>query len=171
MKRLIFVLMVLMVVSTLVSQQQVNLLDYELITYKVTMESRTAFVSLQFNPMKDGKYQAVYTVTFTVEDELDYEAFAVPYMYLMMAYVYNPAFLPFFQMIDLDKPSTVNLYGMKIVYEKDEKVGKYTGRRFSYYAGDQKLFSWVASKQIELPLKFEIPEQGYVAELVEFRKR
>jgi hypothetical protein len=92
-------------------------------------------------------------------------------MYLMIAYVYNPAFLPFFQMIDLDNPSSVNLYGVKIIYEKDEKVGKYTGRRFSYYANDQKLFSWVVAKQIELPIKFEIPEQGYVAELVEFRKR
>jgi len=171
MKRLIFALMVLMVATTFVSQQQVNLLDYELITYKVSVEGRTAFVSLQFNPMRGGAYQAVYTVTFTVEDELDYEAFAVPYMYLMMSYIYNPAFLPFLGMIDLDNPSTVNLYGIKIVYEKDEKVGKYTGKRFSLYSSDQKLFTWVASKQIELPLKFEIPEQGYVAELVEFRKR
>jgi hypothetical protein len=171
MKRLILVLPVLMVASIFVSQQQVNLLNHELITYKVTMESRTAFVSLQFNPLKGGAYQAVYTVSFTVEGELDYEAFAVPYMYLMIAYVYNPAFLPFFQMIDLDNPSSVNLYGVKIIYEKDEKVGKYTGRRFSYYANDQKLFSWVVAKQIELPIKFEIPEQGYVAELVEFRKR
>ncbi|WP_448522527.1 hypothetical protein [Pseudothermotoga sp.] len=171
MKRLILALMVLMVASIVVPQQRVNLLNYELITYKVSVEGRTALVSLQFKPTVGGAYQAVYTVSFTVEDDLDYEAFAVPYMYLMMSYIYNPAFLPFFQMIDLDNPSTVNLYGMKIVYEKDEKVGKYIGRRFSYYAGDQKLFSWVASKQIELPLKFEIPEQGYVAELVEFRKR
>jgi len=170
MKRLIFALMVLMVVASF-AQTQLNLLDYELITYKVSVEGRTAFVSLQFNPMKGGAYQAVYTVTFTVEDELDYEAFAVPYMYLMMSYIYNPAFLPFLGMIDLDNPSTVNFYGIKIVYEKDEKVGKYTGKRFSLYSSDQKLFTWVASKQIELPLKFEIPEQGYVAELVEFRKR
>ena len=170
MKRLTFALMVLMVVASF-AQTQLNLLDYELITYKVSVEGRTAFVSLQFNPMKGGAYQAVYTVTFTVEDELDYEAFAVPYMYLMMSYIYNPAFLPFLGMIDLDNPSTVNFYGIKIVYEKDEKVGKYTGKRFSLYSSDQKLFTWVASKQIELPLKFEIPEQGYVAELVEFRKR
>ncbi|HBT39664.1 MAG: Uncharacterized protein XD58_2051 [Thermotoga sp. 50_1627] len=171
MKRLILVLTLLVTTAILVqAQAEVNLLDYELITYRVSMEDKTALVSLQFNQTKDG-YEAIYTVRFTFEDEFDYEAFAVPYMYLMMSYIYNPAFLPFLQMIDLDSPTTVNLYGMKIVYEKDEKVGKYTGRRFSFYSNDEKIFSWVATKQIELPLKFEIPEQGYVAELVEIRRR
>ncbi|AJC74826.1 hypothetical protein AJ81_07435 [Pseudothermotoga hypogea DSM 11164 = NBRC 106472] len=171
MKRLIFALMVLMVASIVVSQHQLNLLDYELVVYRVSVEDRTALISLQISETNTGGYEVIYTVKFSVIDELDYEVFAVPYMYLMMSYIYNPAFLPFLGMIDLDNPSTVNLYGIKIVYEKDEKVGKYTGKRFSLYSSDQKLFTWVASKQIELPLKFEIPEQGYVAELVEFRKR
>jgi len=169
MKKLIVVLSLALVIVAMAYQPTVNLLDYKSITYKVSIEDKTALATLQIDKTKSG-YDVSYTVKFSVEEELEYDLFSLPYMYLMFSYVYNPGFQPFFQMIDIDNPTTVNMYGMKIVYEKDEKVGKYTGKRFSYYANDQKIFSWVVSKQVELVLKFEIPEQKYSAELVDFRK-
>lgn len=171
MKKFLAILVAIIAMVVFAYETQLNLLDYESISYKVTVEDKSAIVSLQFNKLKTGGYEAVYSVRFQVEDEFDYESFAIPYLYLMLSYIYNPSFLPFLQMVDLENPSTINLYGMKIVYERDEKVGKYTGKRFSFYSGDQKLFSWVASKQVELVLKFEIPDQNYVAELIEFKKR
>lgn len=171
MKKFVVLSALLFIVVALAYETQVNFLNYQFITYRVSVDERTATVLLQFDKLKQGGYEVTYSVKFTVEDEFDYEAFALPYIYTMLSYAYNPAFLQFLQMVDLDRPSTLNFYGMKIVYEKDERVGKYTGRRFSFYSNDQKLFSWVASKEIDLILKFELPDQGYVAELVDFQKR
>lgn len=171
MKKFSLILVLILTVITFAYKAQVNFLDYEFITYKVTVGEQTAIVSLQFDELKQGGYEVTYSVKFTVEGEFDYEAFALPYIYTMLTYAYNPGFVQFLQMVDLDRPSTLNFYGMKIVYEKDEKVGKYTGKRFSFYSNDEKLFSWVASKDIDLILKIEVPSEEYVAELMDFRKR
>lgn len=171
MKKFVVLSVLMLVVVALAYETQVNFLNYELIVYKVTVNGRTATVLLQFDELKTGGYEVTYSVKFNIEDEFDYEAFALPYIYTMLNYAYNPAFLQFLQMVDLERPSTLSFYGIKIVYEKDEKVGKYAGKRFSFYSNDQKLFSWVASKDIDLILKFELPDQNYVAELVDFKKR
>ncbi|MEN3009223.1 hypothetical protein [Pseudothermotoga sp.] len=169
MKKFVTVLFLALITMVLAFQPNVNLLSYKSITYRVTIEGKTALTTLQIEKGKEG-YDITYIVKFTVQEDFEYNVFALPYIYLMFSYIYNPGFLPFFQMIDIDNPTTVNIYGMKIVYEKDEKVGKYVGKRFSFYTNDQKLFSFVASKQVELVLKLEIPDQKYVAELVDFRK-
>ncbi|KAF2957718.1 hypothetical protein AS159_08680 [Thermotoga sp. Ku-13t] len=171
MKKFVVLSVLMLIVIVLAYETQVNFLDYEFIIYRVTVNGRTATVLLQFDELKKGGYEVTYSVKFNIEDEFDYEAFALPYIYTMLSYAYNPAFLQFLQMVDLERPSTLSFYGIKIVYEKDEKVGNYTGRRFSFYSNDQKLFSWVASKDIDLILKIEVPSEEYVAELMDFRKR
>jgi len=167
----IFLVVVLMVLTAVVLAQRepVNLLDYKFITYRVTFEGRSALTVLQVEKKAEG-YEVNYTVKFTVQDEIDYEYFSAPYLYIMLSYMNNPGFLPFFQMVDIDKPATVSVYGAKIVYEGDERVGKYTGKRFSLYTDNQKVFSWVMGKDTELVLKFEVTDQDYSVELVDFRK-
>lgn len=169
MRTFLVVSLIALAVVALAQREPVNLLDYKSITYKVNFEGRSTLTMLQVEK-KAGGYEVSYTVKFTVQDEIDYEYFSAPYLYIMLSYMNNPDFLPFFQAIDVDRPATVSVYGAKIVYEGDERVGKYTGKRFSLYTDNQKVFSWVMGKDAELVLKFEVTDQDYSVELVNFRK-
>ncbi len=149
-----------------------NLLNFKSFTYKVITEDREIMAGFTSEKTKNG-YEVTHWSKFVVPEgeEMDYDYFATSYLAAIFTFVYNPAYTSFFGMIDLDNPTTLNMYGIKIVYEGEEKVGKYVGKKFTYYVNEKPLITWVISKQVPLVLKSIIHESNYKFELVDFQKR
>ncbi|ABV34393.1 MULTISPECIES: hypothetical protein [Pseudothermotoga] len=171
MKKAILILLVLLSITLLGYEAEMNFLNYRSIIYRIVSDEEmilTGFETKRIN----GKYEVTQWTKFTVDEGQDvtFEQVAASYLAIAFGYIYNPAFQPFFQMIDLDNPTTLNMYNIKIVYEGDEKVAGYVGRKFSYYVDDELQMTWVVSKQIELVLKVIIPTENYTVELVSFEK-
>ncbi len=149
-----------------------NLLNFKSFTYKVFTQGQEILVGFTSDKTKDG-YEITHWSKFAVkqDEELSYDYFATSYLSAVFAFAYNPAYTSFFGMIDLDNPTTMNMYGIKITYDGEEKVGKYTGKKFTYFVDDKPLMSWVVNKQVPLVLKSTIYEADYTFELVDFQTR
>lgn len=150
----------------------VNLLDFKSFTYKVITEDGEILAGFTSEKTKKG-YEVTYWSKFTVpsDEEFSYEYFATSYLASVFTFVYNPAYMGFFGMIDLDNPTTLDMYGIKIAYEGEEKVGKYVGKKFTYYVDGKPTITWVVNKEVPLVLKSVIHENNYTLELVDFQKR
>lgn len=171
-KKLLVVAILIFCSCLFAYEANLNLLDFKSFTYKVITENQEILAGFTSEKTKDG-YEVTHWSKFIVPqgEELNYDYFATSYLAAVFTFVYNPAYVSFFEMIDVDNPTTLNMYGIKIAYEGEEKVGNYAGKRFTYYVNDKPLITWVINKQVPLVLKSIVHEAGYTFELVDFQKR
>ncbi|MGJ8453976.1 hypothetical protein ACSFC1_01555 [Pseudothermotoga sp. U03pept] len=173
MRKLLLWLFIGISVFLFAAQETLNLSDFKFFTYKVITEDGQEILAGFTSEKIKNSYEITHWSKFTVpeDEELSYDYFATSYLAALFTFVYNPAYMSFFGMIDVDNPTTLNMYGVKIAYEGEEKVGKYQGKKFTYYVNDKPLISWVINKNVPLVLKSIIHESGYTFELVDFQKR
>lgn len=172
MKKIFLGIILVLSVYLFAYEATLNLLDFKSFTYKVITENQEILAGFSSEKTKNG-YEVTHWSKFIVpeDEELNYDYFATSYLAAVFTFVYNPAYTSFFGMIDIDNPTTLNMYGIKIVYEGEEKVGKYVGKRFTYYVNEKPLLTWVINKQVPLVLKSIIHETNYTFELVDFQTR
>jgi|GEM_PF-320357 len=174
MRKVLLWLLVSLSVCLFAANVTVKLTDFKSFTYKIiTEDKQEVLAGVTCEKTKQG-YEVTHWSKFIVpsdKEELTYDYFATSYLAALFAFVYNPAYVSFFGMIDVDNPTTLSMYGLRIAYEGEEKIGRYVGKRFTYYASDKPVITWVLSKDVPLVLKSIIHESGYTFELVDFQKR
>jgi len=174
-KKILLFIVFLSVISLgcLFSSTSFDIRKFEYLEYKINYEDQTFYYKISLDK-KGDKYEVTTSVKFNVPsdtEELTFENIAGSTYASYILYFFNPTYEEFLNLVNLQNPETLEMYGIVIKYEGTEKVGKYQGEKFTLIIEDQPQITWVISKSLEMFLKIELPQGNISMELVGFKKR
>jgi hypothetical protein len=173
MKRgLVMLLVLISVVSGLFATVLVedfrNVRSFE---YKVTTPEGEFYYGA--NIVKTGNSYELTTYgrqTLSGTEEITLEQiFSTTYGNWFMLFL-NPIFNAALEMVDINNPTALNYFGMQLKYDGMETVGKWTGKKFTLYAGGGPMMSWVINEQLQMSIKTVYYEENLTMELISFSK-
>ncbi len=169
MKKLFLILLVCAVSTFFAYRFETNLFAFKSLTYKITTPDQTFYAGVEIKESK-GNYEVTYWTRFnTKEEEASLAQIMIPHWWTFMATSF--AYAGILEMANLESSVPLNYGNMKIVVEGEEKVGKYKGKRYTFYMDNSPVVSWVINKDVPLALKTILINEKIVIELEDFQLR
>ncbi|MDI3472073.1 MAG: hypothetical protein PWQ48_354 [Thermotogaceae bacterium] len=174
MTKKIFLLIVFLLISIgyLYSNALFDIRTFEYIEYKVNYENQIFYYRISLIK-KGSEYEVTTSTRFSIPggtEELTLDDIAGSTYASYILYFFNPAYEEFLNLVNLQNPETLEMYGIVVKYEGTEKVGKYQGEKFTLIINDEPQITWIISKNLKMLLKVELPQGDVSMELVDFKK-
>ncbi|HEW92877.1 MAG TPA: hypothetical protein ENF81_10135 [Thermotogaceae bacterium] len=170
---LLLLLSIILTFTCLYSQNPLlEIKKFKYLDYKINYEDKIFYYKISVDK-KGDKYEITTATRFSIPEgeELTLDNIAQSTYAGLIVYFFNPAYEEFLNLVDIQNPKTLEMYGIKIKYEGSEKVGKYWGEKFTLITNDQPQITWIISKTLKMILKIEIPQNNTSMELVDFKRR
>jgi len=173
-KKIFLFTLLLVFLTTFVLSEGLNfdIKQFKSLDYKITIKTQTFNYGILID--KKGKNYEITTYTkysVSEDEKITIEDLTTSIYAGIIVQFFNPAYEEFLNFIDLQNPITKELYGMKIEYEGQEKVGKYSGEKFTLVINGEPEVTWVINKDLKMVIKIVLHQSNTIMELVDFKRR